>query len=51
MAFKSARNCRVVAGEWLGPYTGKRFHTVRDLDIDHIVPLKHAYESGGTCVE
>lgn len=49
MAFESAGNCRVVAGEWLGPYTGKRFHTAQELDIDHIVSLKHAYESGAMC--
>jgi hypothetical protein len=43
----SADGCRVVAGTWVGPYTGKTFTDPRELDIDHIVPLAEAHASGG----
>jgi hypothetical protein len=46
--FKSGRNCRVIGGEWIGPYTGETFNFANEIDIDHIVPLKHAYETGGS---
>ena len=28
-------------------YTGITYYKASDMDIDHIVPLKHAYETGG----
>lgn len=40
-------NCRVVGGEWLGPWSGETFSDAADVDIDHHVPLGHAHESGG----
>ena len=46
--FKSEKNCRVISGEWIGPYTGETFNFANEIDIDHIVPLKHAYETGGS---
>jgi hypothetical protein len=43
----SARNkCVVESGRWLDPYTGQIFSSASDLQIDHVVPLKHAYFSG-----
>jgi len=39
--------CRVISGEWVGPWTGEVFTDAADLDIDHHVPLGHAHESGG----
>lgn len=39
--------CRVIAGEWLGPWSGEVFTDAGDVDIDHHVPLGHAHESGG----
>ena len=39
--------CRVLAGRWVGPWTGEVFTDASDLDIDHHVPLGHAHESGG----
>ena len=33
-------------GIWLDPYTDIKHTSTRDLDIDHLVPLKHAYVSG-----
>ncbi len=39
--------CRVIAGRWVGPWTGQVFTDASDLDIDHHVPLGHAHLSGG----
>ena len=44
--FKSARQCAVVEGLWLGPYSGKEMTSSRAIDIDHMVPLKAAHLSG-----
>ncbi len=38
--------CRVVAGLWQDPYTGESFTDPGELDIDHLVPLKEAHDSG-----
>ena len=42
----SEDGCKVVAGLWYGLYTGRTFTNPRDLDIDHLVPLKEAHQSG-----
>ena len=47
VAFAGGEDCRVVAGEWLGPWSGEIFNEAGDVDIDHHVPLGHAHESGG----
>lgn len=47
VTFATSRNCRVTGGTWLDPFTGSSFTIASDLDIDHIVPLKNAHESGG----
>jgi hypothetical protein len=39
--------CRVDYGRWLDPYTNTLFHDAAALDIDHIVPLRHAHGHGG----
>jgi hypothetical protein len=39
--------CRVVEGLWRDPYTGREFTDAADVDVDHVVPLAEAYESGG----
>lgn len=49
--FKNASpQARVVDGRFMDPYTGLEVHVIGgksdDADIDHIVPLKEAYESG-----
>lgn len=44
--FKTERGCKVVAGRWIGPYTGKTFIDAQDVDIDHIVPFSHAHKNG-----
>jgi len=39
--------CKVVSGEWCDPFTATVYRAVKDVHIDHIVPLKEAHESGG----
>lgn len=38
--------CKVIQGYWHDPYSGKIFTDPKKLDIDHVVPLKEAYQSG-----
>ena len=47
VAFATDEECRVTAGEWLGPWSGELFEDASDVDIDHHVPLGHAHVSGG----
>jgi hypothetical protein len=46
--FEDESHCKVVRGNWRCPYTGALFHDPRELDIDHVVPLKNAWESGAS---
>lgn len=46
VTFEKPRKCVVVGGMWVDPYTGETFKEPRQLDIDHVVPLKNAHESG-----
>ena len=45
--FKTDKGCRVISGSWLGSYSGDVFTDASKLDIDHLVPLKEAHQSGG----
>ena len=47
VSFGSQDSCRVIRGRWLLPYTGGTVTNARQLDIDHIVPLKWAHGHGG----
>ena len=38
--------CKVVAGDWVSPYDGARWSSPTDVDIDHVVALKVAWDSG-----
>ena len=44
--FTPNNHCVVSAGLWKDPYTGELFESARQVQIDHVVPLKHAYISG-----
>jgi len=44
----SPTKCKVTAGEWHDPYTGETFTDPADLDIDHVVALKEAHNSGAS---
>lgn len=39
--------CSVATGEWYDPYTDQTFTRADQLDVDHLVPLRNAYTSGG----
>ncbi len=39
--------CTVASGDWDDPYSGKQFSSAADIQIDHFVPLKNAYMTGG----
>lgn len=38
--------CRSATGKWYSPYDGKALTIASGIDIDHMVPLKEAWESG-----
>jgi len=42
----SENGCVVELGLWYDPYSDGTFEFAHDLDIDHIVPIKEAHESG-----
>ena len=39
-------SCKVIAGDWESPYDGARWSDPTDIDIDHVVALKEAWDSG-----
>lgn len=39
-------SCDVIAGDWVSPYDGARWTNPTDIDIDHVVALKEAWDSG-----
>ena len=43
----ASSGCTVATGIWEGPYTGQAFTQASDVDVDHMVPLKNAHDSGG----
>lgn len=43
----NGKQCLVVAGEWLDPYSNLVVTNPAQLDIDHVVPLANAHASGG----
>ena len=47
VTFESEKECRVATGQWYGAFTGAYVETPGELDIDHLVPLKNAHNSGG----
>ena len=42
----SGDGCLVVAGRWNDPYTGGVVTVAQELDLDHVVPLRWAWEHG-----
>ena len=39
-------DCDVIAGDWISPYDGARWSDPSRVDIDHVVALKEAWDSG-----
>jgi hypothetical protein len=38
--------CTVDSGKWVDFYTGETLTSASNIEIDHVVPVKHAYNSG-----
>ena len=47
VSFKSEKQCNVLLGQWYDPYSGGTYSVSKELDLDHIVPLKFAHGHGG----
>lgn len=47
VTFKDDKRCQVATGEWLAPYSNVLVTDATTLDVDHMVPLKNAHDSGG----
>lgn len=43
----SRSGCTVLRGKWQDPYSNRQYTDAMDLQIDHVVPLKNSYISGG----
>ena len=46
VSFKTDKECNVLTGEWFDPYSGNTYFVSKELDLDHIVPLKFAHGHG-----
>ena len=47
VTYRKAKGCVVATGRWYGEYTGLIYDSASKVDIDHVVPLKHAHDHGG----
>ncbi|MEU6405900.1 HNH endonuclease family protein [Streptomyces sp. NPDC046985] len=41
-------SCRATSGSWYSPYDGATWNSASDVDIDHLVPLAEAWDSGAS---
>lgn len=46
VVFRDNNKCVVAGGSWYDPYTGRTWQSASDIQIDHVVPLKHAFVTG-----
>lgn len=46
VSFRNGKQCVVDMGQWQDPYSGAAVADSRAIQVDHMVPLKHAYMSG-----
>ncbi|MFP5519480.1 MAG: DUF1524 domain-containing protein [Bdellovibrionia bacterium] len=44
--FRNQKNCVVDSGEWHDNFTGLKFEEAKQMQVDHTVPLKHAWITG-----
>lgn len=47
VTFEDSRDCRVASGTWFDVYTGQIYLAPSGLDVDHLIPLANAHETGG----
>jgi hypothetical protein len=45
---RTGRGCAVLAGSWFSSYDNRGIGNPSGLDVDHMVPLKEAWESGAS---
>ncbi|MFB7501414.1 HNH endonuclease family protein [Streptomyces sp. NPDC056161] len=48
IAPEQGANCTLTGGEWFSPYDSRYIEGPRGLDIDHLVPLAEAWDSGAS---
>ena len=46
VTFRTDDGCRVATGQWLAPYTNTVVTDPKKLDVDHMVPLGNAHQTG-----
>lgn len=44
--YKTDKNCEVVRGKWISPFSSEIIYIASTIDIDHVVPLKFAWIYG-----
>lgn len=44
--YKTSKECMVMSGRWISPFTGQTIYDASVIDIDHVVPLKWAWDHG-----
>jgi hypothetical protein len=44
--YKTVKQCQVIAGKWISSFTGETIYNASDIDIDHVVALKWAWNHG-----
>ena len=47
VTFRKNKTCVIDTGQWYLPYSGDLSFSARDIDIDHVIPLKWASDHGG----
>lgn len=48
VAFRNGKLCTVDTGLWDDQYTGLKLNNARQIQVDHLVPLKHAWDTGAS---
>ncbi|WP_432137678.1 MULTISPECIES: HNH endonuclease family protein [unclassified Streptomyces] len=44
----TSSTCAATSGSWYSPYDGATWYAASDVDIDHLVPLAEAWDSGAS---
>lgn len=47
LTFTNRKKCTVKTGKWSDFYYNDYLYEAKDIDVDHVVPLKHAADIGG----
>ena len=47
VTYRNNRECQVETGQWFGTFTATTVTEASKLDVDHLVPLANAHQSGG----